>query len=186
MSPSQSLLSSKRRQQGNRNAGSHRCRRHRRRLRIWLLRLWSLEGSAAQRSRGLAAGVFAGCFPFFGFQTALGLALATLVRGNRLLAALGTWISNPFTYVPIYWFNFELGNRLLGLLGLPGVAAPVAQPAALRAWGGAVALRLLSGSLLTGLVASLAVGWAYHAWTRQRQAGRQLASRASRGSQSSR
>ena len=29
-------------------------------------------------------------------------------RGNIYLAALGTWISNPLTYVPLYYFNYKV------------------------------------------------------------------------------
>ena len=72
--------------------------------------IWQQEGSPGQRARGLAAGIFCGCFPFFGLQTLLGIALASVVRGNHLLAAAGTWISNPFTYVPLYWFNYHVGD----------------------------------------------------------------------------
>ena len=77
----------------------------------WLLQQ---EGTPAKRARGIAVGVFTGCFPFFGFQTLLGIFLARLVRGNHLLAVFGTWISNPFTYVPIYWFNYRIGSYLIG------------------------------------------------------------------------
>lgn len=66
------------------------------RFRLWIRWLWEQEGSHGQRARGLAAGVCCGCFPFFGLQT--------------LLAAAGTWISHPLTYVPLYWFNDQLGG----------------------------------------------------------------------------
>lgn len=93
------------------------------RLRGWLLWLWQQEGSHGQRARGLAAGVFCGCFPFFGLQTLLGIALATALRGNHLFAAAGTWISNPLTYVPLYWFNDQIGTWLLGAgQGWPSMA----------------------------------------------------------------
>ena len=85
-----------------------------RRLNRWLQWIWQQEGTPGQRARGLAAGVFCGCFPFFGFQTLLGIGLASVVRGNHLLAAAGTWISNPFTYVPLFWFNYRLGALILG------------------------------------------------------------------------
>ncbi|NES74026.1 MAG: DUF2062 domain-containing protein, partial [Okeania sp. SIO2D1] len=65
-------------------------------------------------SRGIAAGVFAGCFPFLGFQTIIGLILATIIKGNRIAAVASTWISNPLTYVPIFAFNFQIGHLLLG------------------------------------------------------------------------
>ena len=70
------------------------------------------QGSPAERARGIAVGVFCGCFPFFGFQTLFGIGLASFVRGNHLLAMLGTWISNPFTYIPLYWFNYKIGSFL--------------------------------------------------------------------------
>ena len=78
------------------------------------LRLWEQEGTPAERARGLAVGVFSGCFPFFGFQSLLGLGLASLFKGNHLLAVTATWISNPLTYIPLYWFNYKVGAFFLG------------------------------------------------------------------------
>ena len=71
------------------------------------------NGSPSYNAKGVAAGVFSGCFPFFGFQILLGLFLARVTRGNLVLAAIGTWISNPFTYVPLYYFNYKVGSILL-------------------------------------------------------------------------
>ena len=62
---------------------------------------------------GLGAGIFCGCFPLFGFQTFLGIAMASILRGNMFFAALGTWISNPITYIPLYWFNYKIGSLIL-------------------------------------------------------------------------
>jgi len=71
------------------------------------------NGSPFFNAKGLAIGVFSGCFPFFGFQTLLGVFLAKLAKGNLFLAAIGTWISNPFTYVPLYYFNYKVGSIFL-------------------------------------------------------------------------
>ena len=71
------------------------------------------DGSPLSNAKGIAVGVFCGCFPFFGFQTLLGLFLAKLAKGNLFLAAIGTWISNPFTYLPLYFFNYKVGSFLL-------------------------------------------------------------------------
>ena len=71
------------------------------------------NGSPFFNAKGVAVGVFSGCFPFFGFQTFLGIFLAKLARGNVFLAAVGTWISNPFTYIPLYYFNYKVGSILL-------------------------------------------------------------------------
>jgi len=133
------------------------------RLRRWLLWLWQQEGSHGQRARGLAAGIFCGCFPFFGVQTLLGIGLASLLRGNHLLAAAGTWISNPITYVPLYWFNYQLGAWLLGP-GRGWPSAEVLQREGFWELGWSFSSRLLLGSSLVGLVASSTVSLAYWYW----------------------
>jgi len=142
------------------------------RLRQGLQWLLQQEGSPGQRSRGLAAGVFAGCFPFFGFQTLLGLALASLLRGNRILAAAGTWISNPFTYVPLYWFNYTIGKRLLGdhsggLNGLNGAAAPSVPWKEAWSSGWTVARCVVLGSTLVGLASGVSLGLLCWLWLRR-------------------
>ena len=71
------------------------------------------DGTPFFNAKGVAVGVFCGCFPFFGFQTLLGLFLARVAKANLFLAAIGTWISNPFTYVPLYFFNYKVGSSLL-------------------------------------------------------------------------
>ena len=73
---------------------------------------WNQEGSPYFNAKGIAVGVFSGCFPFFGFQTLLGIFFARVINGNLVLAAIGTWISNPFTYLPLYLFNFKVGSLL--------------------------------------------------------------------------
>ena len=128
-----------------------------RRLNRWLQWVWQQEGTPGQRARGLAAGVFCGCFPFFGFQTLLGIGLASVVRGNHLLAAAGTWISNPFTYVPLFWFNYRLGALILGEgAGWPGLNTLNQELLAKAGWD--VMSRLLLGSTLSGTVLG-GLGW---------------------------
>lgn len=84
-----------------------------RRRRYLYLRFIRLQGSPDEIARGLAVGAFAGMFPVFGFQILLGICLAACVGGNKLTAAAATWISNPFTYLPLFAFNFHVGQILL-------------------------------------------------------------------------
>ncbi|AFZ54165.1 Protein of unknown function DUF2062 [Cyanobacterium aponinum PCC 10605] len=65
-------------------------------------------------ARGFAVGVFSGCLPLMGLQFLISLLLAFIVRGNKFTALMGTWISNPFTYVPLFIFNFHVGKIILG------------------------------------------------------------------------
>ena len=83
------------------------------RIRKFISWLWNQEGSPSQRALGLGLGIFSGCFPFFGLQTLMGVFLAKIFKGNSILAAVGTWISNPFTYVPLYYFNYRVGSLLI-------------------------------------------------------------------------
>ena len=118
---------------------------------------WSQKGSPGERARGLAVGVFCGCFPFFGLQMMLSVGLASLVRGNRLLAAAGTLVSNPLTYVPLYWFNYTLGCWVLGpasgTTGLEGV-----NRSNLWNQGWDFSQRILLGSALVGALLALLLG----------------------------
>ncbi|MGK7929844.1 MAG: DUF2062 domain-containing protein [Microcystaceae cyanobacterium] len=98
-----------------------------RQLRYLYLRFVRMKEHPHVIARGLAVGVFAGCFPLFGLQTIIGVALAFLVRGNKLAAAVGTWISNPLTYVPLFAFNYKIGRWILGEYSHVGGQAKFSQ-----------------------------------------------------------
>ncbi len=125
-----------------------------RKLRYLYLRFVRLQGSPEQLARGTASGVFAGCFPLFGFQILIGVAVATVLRGNRIMAAASTWISNPFTYLPIFAFNYQVGVWILGNSSTKGFT----DLDSLRGWadmGTEVSARLMLGSAVVGVVAGL-------------------------------
>lgn len=62
-------------------------------------------------SIGIAVGLFVACMPIPG-QMVLALILAIGLRGNLALALLATWVSNPLTYAPLYYFGYKLGCSL--------------------------------------------------------------------------
>jgi len=140
-------------------------RRLNQRCRRWIRWVWQQEGTPGERARGLAAGIFCGCFPFFGLQTVLGIALASVVRGNHLLAAAGTWISNPLTYVPLYWFNYRVGDVLLR--GGTASADLNLTPSTLWHQGWDFTSRILLGSTVVGLVCATVGGWLSWHWLRR-------------------
>ena len=122
-----------------------------RRVRYLYLKFIRLRGHPKELARGLAAGVFAGMFPLFGVQTIMGVAIAFRIKGNPLMAAAGTWISNPLTYVPIYAFNYRLGAWILGQ---PAVNL-FTDAESLENWlatGTDVGLALMLGSTVMGAV----------------------------------
>ena len=111
------------------------------------------DGSPFFNAKGVAVGVFCGCFPFFGFQTLLGLFLARVAKGNLFLAAIGTWISNPLTYIPLYLFNYKVGSYFLK--NSPDIILDKnLMIEELWEQGGVFSLRLILGSALVGLLLS--------------------------------
>ena len=122
------------------------------RIRKFSYWLWDQEGSPSQRALGFGVGIFSGCFPFFGLQTLIGVFLAKILKGNSILAAVGTWISNPFTYVPLYYFNYKVGSILLNrnksIVDLSHITTNE-----LWSQGWYLSSRLLMGSICVGIMA---------------------------------
>ncbi len=127
-----------------------------RQFRYLYVRFLRMQGSPEAIARGLAAGAFAGSFPLFGFQTIIGIAVAALFRGNKMMAAVGTWISNPLTYVPIIALNFHVGRWLLRL---PPNMAVLPSPAdGIDKWmdlGMSAVSAMMVGSFLVGIGVSI-------------------------------
>lgn len=80
--------------------------------RYWYLRLVRIQATPHNIAIGLAAGVFIGLLPVLPFQTVLAVGLAFIVRGSKIAAALGTWVSNPLNWVPLYLLFYHLGKAL--------------------------------------------------------------------------
>ena len=126
------------------------------------------KGGPFFNAKGAAVGVFCGCFPFFGLQTLLGLFLARVAKGNLFLAAIGTWVSNPFTYIPLYFFNYKVGSSIIKTSQdiLLDKNLPIKY---LWKQGSLFSLRLLLGSTLVGLfLASITGGIVFLFYKRKR------------------
>lgn len=147
-----------------------KIRKKKKKRKSWLIRQFSyyklvifrLKSHPRNIARGLAAGTFAGCFPLFGLQIIMAILLAMIIRGNKLAAITGTWISNPFTYIPIFLFNFQIGRLFLLLFNLH-IASQHQLELQVDSWahfkdaGMEIIVTLLIGSLIIGLIVSLIV-----------------------------
>lgn len=67
--------------------------------------------------RGLAIGMFWGFAPM-PFQMFPAAVFCWLARANLPAAILCVWISNPFTYAPIFFVEYQLGLLLVGDSGM--------------------------------------------------------------------
>lgn len=128
-------------------------------------------------ARGFAAGTFINFTPLFGFHLLGAFALAWVIRGNLLAAALGTFIGNPVTIPFMAMISMALGRWMLGVEGTLTPAAilnafasagrqlthnfmaifdgRVAQWDQLQTFFHAIFLPYLVGSILPGLVSAL-------------------------------
>ncbi|MCP4171850.1 MAG: DUF2062 domain-containing protein [Fuerstiella sp.] len=82
--------------------------------RILLRSVLALDDSPHSIALGTSIGIFVGLTPSVGIQTILIVALALIFRRlvyfNVTAAMLSTYVSNPLTTVPMYYFWYRLGT----------------------------------------------------------------------------
>lgn len=72
--------------------------------------LWSFDCHSV--ARGVAAGLAGAVIP--GFQILYAAILVVLLRGNLAVALLATFVTNPFTAIPIVYFIYYVGTLIIG------------------------------------------------------------------------
>jgi uncharacterized protein (DUF2062 family) len=83
-------------------------------MRAWVHNLVKIRDTPEALARGLAVGFFFGVSFFWGLQIALAVLFAYLLRGNKVVAAAMTAISNPLTSLPLYTVCYLVGHLLVG------------------------------------------------------------------------
>jgi uncharacterized protein (DUF2062 family) len=81
-------------------------------------RIIRLPGTPSTIAIGVACGVFASFTPFLGLHFVIAAALAVIMRGNLLASAIGTFIGNPWTFIPIWLISYEVGFKLMERLDI--------------------------------------------------------------------
>ncbi len=122
-----------------------------RKCRYFYLRLLRLRGTPREIARGLAVGVFWGMFPLPGLQTIVAVLTAAVVRGSKLAAAAGTWLSNPLTTLPFTVLNFKTGQWILGRHDQEFPLASLRSISGFLQLGTDVVVSYLCGCCVTGL-----------------------------------
>lgn len=116
--------------------------------------LWALNRRAV--ARGVACGLLVGVIPL-PTQMVMAAALAGVVHGNVPAAVAATWLTNPFTAVPIWWVALQLGSLATGAdLALPQIDWLSAQQ--VWTWMKSLGQPLVIGLGLTAVLLS-AVGY---------------------------
>lgn len=86
-------------------------------------RVARLRASPQSIALGVAAGVFAACTPLLGLHIVIALAIAWVLSGNLVAAAIGTAFCNPLTFPFIIAGDIKLGALILHNPPVSGAAA---------------------------------------------------------------
>ncbi|MDD4317658.1 MAG: DUF2062 domain-containing protein [Victivallaceae bacterium] len=79
----------------------------------YYLRLVKEKGTPEYVAKGWATGVFVGFLVPVGFQLVIAIPLAFLVKGSKIGATVGTFISNNFTIIVLYPLQCWIGSYIL-------------------------------------------------------------------------
>ena len=86
----------------------------------FIKRILRLSGSPYMIAAGVAAGVFTSFTPFLGFHFLISWAIAFVIGGNLLAAAIGTGVGNPLTFPFIWVATYSTGCFITGQEAVPG------------------------------------------------------------------
>jgi len=78
--------------------------------------LWTFN--RATTPKGIAIGVFCAFLPM-PFEMIAAIFIACMIGGNLPFAVAGVWISNPFTWIPLYTPCYLLGSKILNIDPIP-------------------------------------------------------------------
>lgn len=81
----------------------------------WLRFVLHTDDTPSRAALAFAIGVFIAWTPAFGFHTLLALAIAFLFGLNRVAVLAGTFVNNPWTFVPIYTLSAWFGSIMTGV-----------------------------------------------------------------------
>mgnify|MGYP005842479071 CR=1 FL=1 len=134
-------------------------------------RLIKIRGEPPEIALGFALGIFVGMSPFMGLHTAMAVFIASLLKWNKVAAAIGVWISNPFTAPILYGITYYIGANLLGIGGPPPFLAGLDLSAFLETLAKApeILWAMTLGGALLGLPLAAAAYYFVHSAVRKYQ-----------------
>jgi uncharacterized protein (DUF2062 family) len=83
--------------------------------RYYFLRFVRIKGDPHDLALGMALGIFSAMLPIIPLHIARAVALALVFRVSKITALIGVWISNPFNWYILYFFNYRIGAFILNL-----------------------------------------------------------------------
>ena len=126
-----------------------------------LLRILRLRLSAYALAAGLGVGVGVSFTPLIGLHVLLAIALAYFIRGNIVIAIIGTAVGNPWTFPFIWAIIYWIGSHLLGLDTTDAVVPALSYEVLLAEPGRILLSMLLGGAVLGSVIGSIVFGLTY-------------------------
>jgi uncharacterized protein (DUF2062 family) len=83
--------------------------------------LFTIKDSPERLAMSFSTGLFIGISPLLGLHTILSIMVASVFRLNKLVTLMGTYVTNPWSLVPIYAFCTWVGTKLTGTTGVSGL-----------------------------------------------------------------
>jgi uncharacterized protein (DUF2062 family) len=83
-----------------------------RRFRRHLMDILREKDQPARIARGAGIGIFVALLPIMGIQMPVATMLALPLRGNIKAAIAGVWLTNPLTFIPLYYAVYRFGLLL--------------------------------------------------------------------------
>jgi uncharacterized protein len=123
----------------------------------WILKLVHVRDTPEALARGLAVGFFFGVSFFWGLQILLAVLVSHLLRGNKVVAAAMTAVSNPLTSLPLYTLCYFVGYLAMGGNDSHPDFSVVHSLEGFLALGPRFLLTMLLGTTVVGLVGAAVV-----------------------------
>lgn len=76
--------------------------------------LFTIKDSPRRLALSFSTGLFIGMSPLLGLHTILSIVVASVFRLNKLVTLMGTYVTNPWSLIPIYAFCTWIGVKLTG------------------------------------------------------------------------
>jgi hypothetical protein len=127
------------------------------RIHDYFHRIKHLEGNPHEVALGLAIGVYIGITPTIPFHTLLALFLSFVLKGSKVAAALGVWISNPITIPVFYFLSFKIGTWILHI-SMPIHGKPLSLIELIHT-GVTLTAAAVFGGLILGILPGIATYW---------------------------
>ncbi len=100
-------------------------------------------------------GIFIGMSPLIGLHTVIALTVALIFRLNKLVILIATYMTNPWTIVPIYTFSTFIGAKVLHREIKIEVDWSHLSLGQLMHGAGTILLPFITGTLIVGTVAAV-------------------------------